>query len=75
MHYSIHVSKSPRKVLSSSADLALEISIPKLGNRLAREDCQEEDDRCVDGDVPEHDPSGDLEAPCGKHVEVEHDQG
>ena len=61
-------------MLSSLADLALEISIPKRGNGSAREDCQKEDGHCVDSDIPEHNPAGDLETPCGKHIEVKHDQ-
>lgn len=74
MHCSVYVSRSLRKILSSFTDLALEVSIPEFGDGLARKDCQKEDDHRVDGDVPEHDPSGDFETPYGEHIEVEHDQ-
>lgn len=55
-------------------NLALEISIPERRHGSACKDRQKNDDDRIDSNVPEHNPTSDLEASCRENIEVEHDQ-
>lgn len=63
-----------KETSSRLANLALEIAIPECRHWRAREDSHKKHDDGVDGNVPENDISGDLEASCGEDVQIEHDQ-